>query len=542
MTGVHSMNKTDFLSFNRRYLATGTVIFLISVFFLLRSTAFSQISQKSLVTYSVIFLAISLSLTVVLCLFIFKDKKNSRLVISIFLCVLIIIVSIMRVSYIKNMYKSIDLMLDSAEDICGTVCETPTLSNSEKSYGIILTVSEISGTTLKNPVRVLCYIPKDSGVNPPDINDSIRCKKPLRLSDNPSFDGAFDFREYLYQNKTLYGGYSKNFEYINTVPLKHDLIYYIKAAGRSIRKCLLNSTELPEYNDNEKALLQGITVGDRSMFSDSLYSDYANSGLIHIAAVSGMHISFLFAFLSFFLLLIRTPRKLIIFIAVPILILFAAAAQFTPSVNRAVIMMLIMLLAGALGRRNDSITALSVAALILVFDNPYCLTSYSFLLSFGSTLGILVYTSPLCERLSFLTPRNTKNLFSKSIYHIVSYIILSLSMSFSATVGTAYFSARFFSQIHWGSIFANIFISPAVAIAFIGGWINAALSAVFPVGASFLAKYLLNPVLSYMNTVSKFFSNEIFSISVPTLSIGFFPVYIVLCIGLYFIIRPKPEK
>ena len=153
----------------------------------------------------------------------------------------------------------------------------------------------------------------------------------------------------------------------------------------------MESADAYLYGQDEKGLLIGILTGDRSEISNEGYA----SGFMHIAAVSGMHISYLLLFITAILSMFHLPKRLAAIITIPCLVIFAAAAQFTPSVCRAVFMMSVFLLSGILRRSSDSLTAIGMAALTLIISNPYYLDNASFLLSFGATVGILVFYGPL---------------------------------------------------------------------------------------------------------------------------------------------------
>ena len=170
----------------------------------------------------------------------------------------------------------------------------------------------------------------------------------------------------------------------------------------------MESADAYLYGQDEKGLLIGILTGDRSEISKEGYARLSKSGFMHIAAVSGMHISYLLLFITAILSMFHLPKRLAAIITIPCLVIFAAAAQFTPSVCRAVFMMSVFLLSGILRRSSDSLTAIGMAALTLIISNPYYLDNASFLLSFGATVGILVFYGPLRKVIPIVERKKTK--------------------------------------------------------------------------------------------------------------------------------------
>ena len=110
------------------------------------------------------------------------------------------------------------------------------------------------------------------------------------------------------------------------------------------------------------------------------------AGLSHVIVVSGMHMAFLLGALR----LITGRRRAAAAIGVPLIVVFMAMTGFTPSVVRAGIMQILLLLAPLLRRENDPATSLSAAALLLLLANPQAIGSLSLQLSFSAMAGIML--------------------------------------------------------------------------------------------------------------------------------------------------------
>lgn len=137
-----------------------------------------------------------------------------------------------------------------------------------------------------------------------------------------------------------------------------------------------------------KALL----LGDTTELPYGVDSSLKISGIRHVAAVSGLHVSILFTMLNTVML---HKRFLSALLGLPALFVIAALAGFTPSVNRACIMCGLMLLALLLDREYDGPTALGVAVLAMLAANPYSVASVSLQLSTASVAGIFLFTPPI---------------------------------------------------------------------------------------------------------------------------------------------------
>ena len=219
-----------------------------------------------------------------------------------------------------------------------------------------------------------------------------------------------------------------------------------------------------------KALL----LGDTSGLDYATKTDFTVSGIRHIVAVSGLHVSILFSLIQ-----LTTLRKrfLTVLLGIPVLALFVAMTGFTPSVSRACIMCGLMLLASLLNREYDGPAALSFAGLALLLVNPLVITSVSYQLSFASVAGIFLFS-----------PGIRKWLLSLKSGKAFSYAAASVSVTLGATVLTVPLCAVYFGTVSLASVLTNLLVLWAVSLIFYG-LIGVCLLGFFWLwGAAFLGK------------------------------------------------------
>ena len=147
-------------------------------------------------------------------------------------------------------------------------------------------------------------------------------------------------------------------------------------------------------------LPRAMLTGDRSGLSDEARSDLTMAGASHILAVSGLHVSMLMAILW----LLAGRGLLSTLLGLPLLVIYALMTGASPSVLRAAIMLLPLLLAPPLREESDTPTSLSLAAAVLLLDNPWAIANLSFQLSFAAVAGLLLVTPPLLRTLEALPP------------------------------------------------------------------------------------------------------------------------------------------
>jgi competence protein ComEC len=270
-----------------------------------------------------------------------------------------------------------------------------------------------------------------------------------------------------------------------------------------------------------KALL----LGDRTDVNYEVSTAFKVSGISHIIAVSGLHVSILF---SLVMLICGKQRGLTVLIGIPILLLFAAMAGFSPSVTRACIMQILMLLALLFNREYDPPSALSFAALVMLAANPLVITSASFQLSVGCMAGIFLFSNRITDWIngfSFWKEWKGKRLRVRFRNWISGGVGVTLSAMFFTTPLVAYY----FGAISLVGILTNILTLWAVSLVFYGIMAVCLLYAVWANAAIALA-WCISWVIRYVLVVAKALSS--FPLAAVYTQSVYVVLWLVLCYGL----------
>lgn len=201
------------------------------------------------------------------------------------------------------------------------------------------------------------------------------------------------------------------------------------------------------FDDTAAPIAIAVTLGDKSGLDDQLDSAFSRTGLMHAAAVSGLHISFLVgAALGLF-----GRRRGVALAIIPLLLLYALMAGGTPSALRAVFMQTALLAAPVLRRENDGPSSLGLALLILLIQNPFAAASVSLQLSFASVAGIMLVTSALLRRmlrpLRGLCRRLKGRRWGRWLWKGVAAVLSEVAVSLGAMLFTVPLIALYFGQI-----------------------------------------------------------------------------------------------
>lgn len=140
--------------------------------------------------------------------------------------------------------------------------------------------------------------------------------------------------------------------------------------------------------DADAGILRAMLLGDRTALEKTDKTLFEKSGISHILAISGLHISLLGMGLYGLLGKLRMPYVPAMLLAVLFMFLYGKMTGMSSSSGRAILMFAIRLNAKRVGRTYDMLTALAVAALLLVMEQPLYVTYAGFQLSFGAIIGL----------------------------------------------------------------------------------------------------------------------------------------------------------
>ena len=248
------------------------------------------------------------------------------------------------------------------------------------------------------------------------------------------------------------------------------------------------------------AFAKALLLGDRSGIDYATNTAFRVSGIMHIIAVSGLHVTILFTLIN---LLCLKRRWLVALVGIPVLVLFAAIVGFSPSVVRACIMQGLMILAMLVGRDYDGPTELSFAALVMLTVNPLVITSVSFQLSVGCIAGILLFNLRIYNWIfSRLCNREKPN-----FRRIKQWLSTSVAVTLSAMSLTTPLCAYYFGTVSLVGVLTNLLCLWVISFIFYGIILVCLLSFWIPGIAGFVAWIVAWPiryVLSVSGLLAKF--------------------------------------
>ena len=203
------------------------------------------------------------------------------------------------------------------------------------------------------------------------------------------------------------------------------------------------------FDQDVQAVVSALTIGEKTDLTPELKAMYSAAGVSHVLALSGLHVGILSCILLWLfypLTYLKHGRKILAFLVVCLLWLFAFISGLSSSVVRAVVMYSLYTLASfCLEERFSGMHSLVLAAFLMLIYNPFFLFDISFQLSFTAVFSILAFY-PLFSR--WLCIKNC----------VLRYVWNTLSLSISAQLGTLPFILYYFGSFPTYFLLVNLVV------------------------------------------------------------------------------------
>lgn len=250
------------------------------------------------------------------------------------------------------------------------------------------------------------------------------------------------------------------------------------------------------FPDDTAGFALALLIGDASGIDYETDTAFKVSGISHIIAVSGFHVTVLFALVY---VILGKNRILSAILGLPLLFFFAAVAGFSASVTRACLMHSLMIIGLLIDKEYDPLTLLGFAALCMLALNPWTVANVSFQLSVLCMVGILTISDPIKKWILDRLPLSRCN---KKMKKWAGALAASIAMSIGATVFVTPLCAYYFGMVSLVGVLTNLLTLWVISIVFYGIIAVCLISIVWiPLGA-FLATIISLPI-RYVLAVSK---------------------------------------
>lgn len=375
--------------------------------------------------------------------------------------------------------------------------------------------------------RVILYFPKDSNAHLLQPGDYILIANKLFPIAPPKNPGEFDYRKFLaykqvYASTFLSNGDWNELSFHDPNPV-YQLTFWLRQKS-------IDALEQYIPGERERAVDEALIIGFRDKMSSDVMQSYAAAGVIHVLAVSGLHVAILFALLQFLLAFMKKKKHGGIFQAIIIVLIiwiFTLVTGASGSVIRAATMFTAITIGRSFRRSVSMYNILAGSALLILLFNPFLIMDVGFQLSYLAVIGI-----------TYLYPYINSWLYRENA--LIDKIWKITAVSIAATIATLPLTSYYFNQFPSYFLLANLIAIPLSGIILQAGLALIILQFIPPLAS------LLGQLVFALTWIMNEYILKIQQLPGSVIHLPYIPVFTtllvaaaIICISQFFIQRRK---
>lgn len=394
-----------------------------------------------------------LSTVIIIVLFIYFIKQDEML--TYFLAIIMFLCGFVYYSLLPDIPEELPAM-KNVEIMCRIktypVCD-------ERKTSFIVQVD--SHEQYLKKIKVSCYFKADL-----KKGDYIKIKGDLNLPQQATNPGQFNYAAYLAKEGIYYILSINSRDKLQLISPSEGITGIVNSfrinGEKAVNKVL---------KQEEAAVLLGMLLGKKDGLDQEQYEDFQQTGIVHLFAVSGLHVGFLIVLLGWITSLLALSPAGRFYLSLLVLLFYGTMVGWPVSVSRAVIMGVMGILAYYSGREKKLLDALAIAGFLILIIDPQAIFKISFQLSFLAAWG-LVYIFPLI----------------KDSFDLRRWYFDLLLVPLCAQIAVLPLIAYYFNLFTPVSLLSNILVTYLAGMTVILGFL-AIIMASFPLGLSSIFIY-----------------------------------------------------
>lgn len=364
------------------------------------------------------------------------------------------------------------------------------LSKKERSYKTIAAARQlyINDSIVPLTGRIIVYFSKDVQPSQLSYGSTIIINKPLQPVKSSGNPGSFNYKNYCNLAAIAYQVYltPSDFSVSPTVETR-----VLKKLIFQCRESVINILRRFIKGHKEAALAEALLIGYKDELDKDLVQAYSNTGVVHIIAVSGLHLGIIYWLLNLLMrpLARNSTKWLAVIITLAGLWLFSLLAGAGPSVIRSAVMFSFIVVGKAFSKNGLVLNNLAASAFLLLCYNPFWLWDIGFQLSYAAVLSILLFYKPIYNLLY------VKNKLPDAVWQLNA-------VTLSAQVLTLPLCIYHFHQFPVLFLIANMVAVPLSSLLLVGEIILCAVSLI-----PLLAQWIGTSIYYIIKLLNNFISN-----------------------------------
>ncbi len=370
----------------------------------------------------------------------------------------------------------------------------------EKSYKAEGKVEAIikNGKIANVTGKLLIYFSKNTSIIVPKYGDKIVVKGGLQQIKNAGNPGGFNYSRYMAFQQTFYQVFLKDENFVVLPSHKENLLYSFVFSAREntikiLQKYIAGSKKVT-------GIAEALLIGYKEDLDKDVVQAYSNTGVVHIIAISGMHLGLIYVGLVWLfsrLPFIKRSAVARVVLMLVCLWLFSLITGASASVLRSAVMFTCIIIGKEFFKQASIYNSLASSAFLLLCFDPFLLWDVGFQLSYFAVVGIIWLQKPI------------ENLYY-SKHKPIQYLWQMCSITIAAQILTLPICIYYFHQIPTLFLITNLICVPLSTLILFSEIFLILISAI-PLIASLVGKFIY--VLTWlMNTIIAFFNDLPFSL------------------------------
>jgi competence protein ComEC len=288
-----------------------------------------------------------------------------------------------------NFYKESDFII-------ATINEP--LVEKTKSFKADAAVKQLirNDTSIAAEGKLLLYFSKDSISPGLAYGDNILISKKLVAIKNSGNPGAFNYQRYAAFQQTFHNIFLKPGDWVKLEGknVSGFTSFLFLARERILAALQTNITA----GKDELGIAEALLIGYTNDLDKDLVQAYSNTGVVHIIAISGMHLGLIYGILLWLfarLPLVKRSKATQAILILSCLWLFSLLTGGSASVIRSAVMFTFITLGSMFFKQASVYSSLAASAFVMLVINPYYLWDVGFQLSYLAVVGIVAFQKPI---------------------------------------------------------------------------------------------------------------------------------------------------
>ena len=278
---------------------------------------------------------------------------------------------------------------------------------------------------IKTQGKIIVYFAKDSAAGLLNYGDKILIHKNIQTIKNSGNPGSFNYQRYASFQQLFHTIFLKEKDWVKT---NERQVSWFKQFIFSAREKILDILK-KNIGDNkdELGIAEALLIGYTNDLDNDLVQAYSNTGVVHVIAISGMHLGLIYVMLVWVfgkLPFIKKSKIIQVVLILSCLWLFSLLTGASASVLRSAVMFSCIAIGKNFFKQASIFNSLAASAFILLCYNPYYLWDVGFQLSYLAVIGIIIFQNPIYNTIYI------KNKYVNEVWKLVAISIAAQLLTF----------------------------------------------------------------------------------------------------------------